>query len=129
MFNTLEIKVIIKVFWRSKLIEDEIQTLLYRFDRLSTKTVTPTRCLILSLLSYFIDGIQYRELKAALKISDGKLISNLNQLKTMGYITKTAVKIDKKTIDVYTLTEKGKKELNKIIEWTKAIETITNKET
>ncbi|MCL2476055.1 transcriptional regulator [Candidatus Bathycorpusculum sp.] len=111
------------------MIEDEIQTLLYRFDRLSTKTVTPTRCLILSLLSYFIDGIQYRELKAALKISDGKLISNLNQLKTMGYITKTAVKIDKKTIDVYTLTEKGKKELNKIIEWTKAIETITNKET
>jgi DNA-binding MarR family transcriptional regulator len=109
------------------LIDEEIQTLLHRFDRLNTKTATPIRCLILSLLSYFIDGIQYRELKAALKISDGKLVSNLNQLKTMCYITKTTVQIDKKTIDIYTLTEKGKKELNKIIEWTKAIETIANK--
>jgi DNA-binding MarR family transcriptional regulator len=76
--------------------EDEIQTLLDLSDKLNSKTITLTRSLILGLLAYFADGIQYRELKNALKISDGKLIANLNELKTMGYISKSEVQMDKK---------------------------------
>jgi DNA-binding MarR family transcriptional regulator len=109
------------------LIEDEIQQFLSLSDKLNTKTVTLTRFLILGLLSYFIDGIQYRELKNALKISDGKLIANLNELKTMDYITKSSVQVDQRTIDIYNLTEKGRNELSKIIKWTKTIEKNTLK--
>ncbi len=106
--------------------EDEIQKLLELSDKLSGKTVTLARCLILGLLAYFADGIQYRELKNALKMSDGKLIANLNELKTMGYIGRSEVQVDQRTIDVYSLTEKGRNELNKIIEWMKTIEKIAN---
>jgi len=109
-----------------KLAEDEIQKLLDLSDKLSSKTVTLTRCLILGLLSYFADGIQYRELKSALKMSDGKLIANLNELKTMGDITKSEVQVDQRTIDIYSLTERGRNELNKIIEWMKTIEKIAH---
>jgi DNA-binding MarR family transcriptional regulator len=109
-----------------KLTEDEIQKLLDLSEKLSSKTVTLTRCLILGLLSYFADGIQYRELKTALKMSDGKLIANLNELKTMGYIGKSEVQVDQRAIDVYALTEKGRAELTKIIKWMKTIEKIAN---
>ena len=109
-----------------KLAEDEIQKLLDLSDKLSSKTVTLTRCLILGLLSYFADGIQYRELKSALKMSDGKLIANLNELKIVGDITKSEVQVDQRTIDIYSLTERGRNELNKIIEWMKTIEKIAH---
>jgi DNA-binding MarR family transcriptional regulator len=106
--------------------EDEIQKILELSDKLSSKTVTLTRCLILGLLAYFVDGIQYRELKTSLKMSDGKLIANLNELKTMGYIGKSEVQVDQRKIDVYGLTEKGRSELTKIIEWMKTIEKIAH---
>jgi DNA-binding PadR family transcriptional regulator len=57
-------------------------------------------------------------------MSDGKLIANLNELKTMGDITKSEVQVDQRTIDIYSLTERGRNELNKIIEWMKTIEKI-----
>ncbi len=103
---------------------DEIQELLDSSEKLNSKTISLTRCLILGLLSYFADGIQYRELKSSLKISDGKLIANLNELKTMGYIQKSEVEIDQRRIDVYSLTQTGRNELNKIIDWMKAIEKV-----
>jgi DNA-binding MarR family transcriptional regulator len=106
--------------------KDEIQELLDLSEKLNSKTISLTRCLILGLLSYFADGIQYRELKSALKMSDGKLIANLNELKTMEYIEKAEVEIDQKKIDVYSLTEKGRNELNKVVEWMKIIEKIAN---
>ncbi len=103
---------------------DNIQILLETSDRLNSKTISLTRCLILTLLSYFVDGVQYRELKAALRISDGKLISNLNQLRKMGYIQKSAVKLEHKKLDVYLLTTEGRKELEKIIKWTDLIKKV-----
>jgi DNA-binding MarR family transcriptional regulator len=106
--------------------EDEIQKLLELSDKLNSKTVTLTRCLILGLLAYFVDGIQYRELKAALKMSDGKLIANLNELKTVGYISKMEVQVDQRAIDVYVLSEKGRSELAKIVEWMKTIDKVAN---
>jgi len=69
------------------------------------------------LLNYFTDGIQYREFKAALKISDGKLISNLNQLEKFSYIKKSTIKFDNRKLTVYSITNSGKKEMKKITEW------------
>lgn len=79
--------------------------------RVNSKAVTLTRCLILVLIGYSLDGIQYRELKATLRISDGRLIANLNQLTELGYIRKSEVELDRRKLDVYFLTDEGKDEL------------------
>jgi len=71
-----------------------------------------------------MDGIQYRELMVALKISDGKLISNLNKLLEFQYIEKSEEKINRKKITVYTLTENGRKELKRIVEWMELIKKV-----
>jgi len=109
-----------------KNLNDNVYLLLDASERLNTRTVSLTRCLILALLSYFVDGVQYRELKTALKLSDGKLIANLNLLRTMGYIRKSEADANQRKIDVYSLTEKGKNELSKIVEWMKLIQTVAS---
>jgi DNA-binding MarR family transcriptional regulator len=101
------------------MMSDNIQTFLEASNRLNTKTLALTRFQILALLSYFRDGIQYRELKTALNISDGKLISNLKLLRTMKYIDCFPVKVDNKTLDVYILTREGKEGLEKTASWMK----------
>ncbi len=85
---------------------DAIYLLWGASERLNSRLVSLARCLILALLAYFLAGIQFRELKAALKMSDGKLISNLNGLRAMGYIVKSEAEVDKKKVDVYCLTTK-----------------------
>jgi len=105
---------------------DDIYLLLGASERLNSKIVTLARCLILALLSYFVDGIQFRELKAALKMSDGKLISNLNELRASGYIAKSEVEVDRRKIDVYSLTEKGRNELSKVVEWMKVFQKVSS---
>jgi len=106
-----------------------IQTLIDNSQRINSKTISVTRCLILSLLSYFADGLQFRELKNALGISDGKLASNLNRLIAMGYLEKSTVKLERKSLNVYNLTEKGKKEIEKIVDWMKKIQRIVGETT
>ena len=103
---------------------DDVSRLLETSETLNSQVLSLTRCVILALLAYFVDGIQFRELKASLKISDGKLISNLNLLKKLGYVEKTEVEVDRKKIDVYSLNPKGRKELNKITDWMKLIEKV-----
>ncbi len=105
---------------------DDIYLLLAASEKLNSRIVTLARCLILTLLAYFVDGIQFRELKAALKMSDGKLIANLNGLRAMGYIAKSEVEVDKRKVDVYSLTAKGKTELGKIVEWMKLIQKVSS---
>lgn len=105
---------------------DDIYLLLEASEKLNSKIVTLTRCLILVLLSYFVDGIQFRELKAALKMSDGKLISNLNELRGMGYVEKSEVEVDRRKVDVYSLTEKGRNQLSKTIEWMKLVQKVSS---
>jgi len=106
------------------LIKDNVCLLLEKSERVNSSTLSLTRCLILTLLDYFIDGIQYRELKATLKISDGKLISNLNKLLELQYIKKFEEEINHRKINVYTLTENGRKELKRMIEWMKIINKV-----
>jgi len=105
-------------------VNDDVNRLLETSEILNSQVLSLTRCVILALLAYFVDGVQYRELKASLKISDGKLISNLKLLKKLGYVEKNEVEVDRKKIDVYSLNPKGRNELNKIIEWMKIIEKV-----
>ena len=105
---------------------DDIYLLLEAYERLNSRIVSLTRCVILSLLAYFVDGIQFRELKEALKMSDGKLISNLNELRTMGYIVKSEAEVDRRKVDVYSLTEKGRIELSKVVEWMKLVQKVAS---
>lgn len=111
---------------RLEQINDDIYLLLGASERLNSRIVSLTRCVILALLSYFVDGIQFRELKGALKMSDGKLISNLNGLRAMGYIVKSEAEVDRRKVDVYSLTEKGRIELSKVVEWMKLIEKVAS---
>jgi DNA-binding MarR family transcriptional regulator len=101
---------------------DNVQSFLEISNKLNTKTLSLTRLQVLTLLAYFNDGIQYRELKTALNISDGKLISNLKLLRAMKYIDCFPVKIDNKTLDVYRLTREGREELEKTASWMKLAE-------
>lgn len=83
---------------------DDIQGLLNTSKIVNSKVISLTRCLILALVAYSVDGIQYRELKVALNISDGKLIANVNRLALMGYINKSEIELDQKKMDAYFLT-------------------------
>jgi DNA-binding MarR family transcriptional regulator len=75
------------------------------------------RIIILTLTYYVKDGVQYREFKSFLEISDGKLHSNLKILEQMGYIKKREVSLDQKSLHIYLITKLGKKELEKILSW------------
>jgi len=101
---------------------DNVSMLLDASQRINSKTISLTRCLLLSLLAYFADGLQYREMKTALGISDGKLIANLQQLEAMGYVEKSAAKLGRKKLAVYSLTPEGRKEVNKIAGWMKLVQ-------
>ncbi len=105
--------------------QDEIiKEIFEKKNQINSTAFTITRFILLALHSYFIDGLQFRELKVALKISDGNLASNLNYLIKMGYINKNAVEFDNKKLHYYTITEKGKEELKKILNWIELIKKL-----
>jgi len=106
--------------------QDSISLIANASKAINNSAITLTRCLILTYLSYSIDGLQYRELKTILGVSDGKLISNLKKLVTFDYIKKTEVELDNKKLDVYMITENGKRELKKIIDWMSLISAVAN---
>ena len=104
---------------------DYIEKLLVASQSVNTKTISLVRCLLLTLLMYFTDGLQYRELKAALKISDGKLVSNLSWLEAVGYIAKSTVKLERRKMSVYSLTSEGRKEARKIAKWMNLVREVS----
>jgi DNA-binding MarR family transcriptional regulator len=93
-------------------------------NQINSDTFTITRFFLLALNYYFIDGLQFRELKSALKLSDGNLASNLNYLIKMGYLNKNDMEFDNKKLHYYTITDKGKEELRKILDWTGLIKKL-----
>jgi len=95
---------------------DHIRLLLELSNKINSKAISLTRMLILSLLNYFKDGLQYRQLKTALNISDGKLYANLERMIEMGYIEKSLVEIGNKELTTFFITPKGRNELSKIVE-------------
>ena len=93
-------------------------------QKINSGAFTINRNIILALCSYFIEGLQYRELKTALSISDGNLASNLKFLIKNGYLTVETVLIDKKNIKIYMITQEGKNELEKIVKWMELIKNL-----
>jgi len=108
--------------------KDNIQALFHESEKMNESVMSLLRCLILTLLYYYTDGLQYRELKAVFQISDGKLIHNLNQLVEFNYIEKDKISFDNKQLAVYTLTSEGQKEIEKMSDWMKAVLKIINTE-
>ena len=96
-------------------------------EKINSKACTLNRSLILALCSYFIDGIQFRELKTALNISDGNLSSNLKVLKQFNYLKEEETILDKKKIKYFSITTNGRKELKKIMDWTDLIKELLEK--
>ena len=101
--------------------EDSIQALFIASEKLNDSSISLLKCMILVMLSYYGDGLQYREIKSAFQTSDGKLISNLNQLEKFGYLEKTKIQFDNKKMTLYTLTSEGQNELKKMREWMESI--------
>jgi len=104
--------------------KDDIQDLFLASEKLNGSVMSLLRCLILVMLSFYEDGLQYRELKSAFKISDGKLNSNLIQLIKFGYLKKDAIQFDNKKMTLYTLTIEGRNEVIIIGEWMESVVNI-----
>jgi DNA-binding transcriptional ArsR family regulator len=75
--------------------------------------------LLSSLAALSPESVTYRELKAALKLSDGALYSNLKVLGAMGYITSATVTVEEKKLEAYQLTGEGRAEWERVREWLK----------
>jgi DNA-binding MarR family transcriptional regulator len=97
--------------------EIDLNDLILKSKELNSRVFKLLRIIILMLTHYIKDGVQYREFKSFLDVSDGKLHSNLNILKEMGYIKEQEITLDQKSLHIYLITELGKKELQKIIAW------------
>jgi DNA-binding MarR family transcriptional regulator len=103
---------------------DDIQQFLDHSNKINGHSLSFTRFQILTLLAYFEDGLQYRELIVALKISDGKLISNLNILRKLRYVKKSIVEYDHKKLDIYKLTPEGRDNLLMMTDWVDLAEKV-----
>jgi len=102
-----------------------LENIIGESEKINSKTFTLTRHILLALFSYFLDGVQFRELKTALKVSDGKLASNLRFLIKNGYIIEDEATLDKKKIKYYSITPEGRREFDKILNWMELIRSLT----
>ena len=103
--------------------EEFIQKLIENSKKINSKAFTLTRCILLALMNFNKDGLQFRELTPLLNISDGKLKSNLDFLEEVGYINKVQIQLDRKKLHIYLITEEGENELKNIINWTEILQT------
>jgi len=97
--------------------ENFVKELIEKSNKINSSAFNLTRLIILALTAYNKDGFQYRELKALLNISDGKLKSNLDSLQEMEYINKVKIVLDQKKMHIYMISELGERELKKIKSW------------
>ncbi|MBI3587778.1 transcriptional regulator [Candidatus Micrarchaeota archaeon] len=92
--------------------------LLQRGKALNSKVFSLVRLELLSSLSALgHDGATYRELKAALSLTDGALFTNLKALESAGYASKQEVTVEGKKLDSYRITPEGKAEWEKVRQW------------
>lgn len=101
-----------------------IKNIIKEARKINSKTFTITRNTLLAFCLYFRDGIQFRELKAGLGLSDSKLNSNLRFLIKSGYLLEGKTIIDKKHISFYMITPEGKNELRKMLDWMEYIKKL-----
>jgi len=85
---------------------------------LNKKVFSLIRLQLLSSLADLGQGsVTYRELKAALPVTDGALYSNLKVLEDMGYIKSTKVEVEGKELEAYQLTDEGREEWERVKAW------------
>lgn len=102
-----------------------IKDLIENSMKINSKAFNITRCILLGLLTFYKDGLQFRELKSLLgNISDGKLQSNLDFLLEMEYIKRIRIELDKKYIQVYMIGDPGKIEIKKILKWMEILKSV-----
>ncbi|MFX1457712.1 MAG: transcriptional regulator [Promethearchaeota archaeon] len=94
--------------------ENSLRNLIEKSQMINSKAFNLTRCLLLALMSFNRNGIQYRELKTLLNISDGKLKSNIDYLEELEYIKSVQVILDQRKVHIYMITDLGENELKKI---------------
>ncbi len=107
-------------------IEDVVKDLLDLAHNVNNDIFPLTKSLLLCLIAYSPDGVQFRELKAALTISDGKLAASLDKLVKQGYVTKENIEFENKSLQIFSITELGKKEVKLIIEWMRLFQEVGN---
>ncbi len=73
--------------------------------------------LLQGLASLGPDGATYRELKAALEVSDGALYANLKALIAMGYLEPEKVSVENKELESYRITPAGSAEWDRTRDW------------
>ena len=94
-----------------------IKDIIENSKKINSKAFTLTRCILLALMNFNKDGLQFRELKPLLNISDGKLKSNLDFLEEVEYIQKVQILLDRKKLHIYLITEVGESELKNMANW------------
>ncbi len=104
--------------------EKILREILDEYYHINSKIFTPTRILILNLLKFHRDGLQFREMKESIRISDGNLYSNLEILKKLNLIQLEKVQIDNKMLDCYSISKEGTQELSKIDKWQLKLKTL-----
>ncbi len=60
---------------------------------------------------------RFRELKAALEVSDGALYANLKALIAMGYLEAEKVQVENKELESYRITAAGAEEWEQVRDW------------
>ena len=89
--------------------KEDLLTLVEEAHALNADVFSMTRLQLLSsLASLGEDGSTYRELKAGLQLSDGALHSNLRALEGMGYVASGGVRVERKELTTYRITDDGK---------------------
>ena len=87
---------------------------------LNGKVFSLPRIQLLGVLNqYHPEGIEFRELKAALGMGDGKLLSNLYALRDMQLVKSEDVKVENQVRTSYTITTEGQDAWRKASSWLK----------
>ena len=106
------------------IMESNLKKIISIYDDIETQKFTATRLMLLSFLRLHKDGLQFRELKARLSISDGKLYADLEKLKELAAKTKEKFKIDNKMLEIFMISPEGEKILEKTFEWVEYLRTL-----
>ena len=77
--------------------------------------------LLSSIASVGLDGVTYRELKAALQVSDGALFTNLKALESNGYVKSKKIILEGKELESYQITPEGQLAWEQIKNWVKKL--------
>ncbi len=95
-------------------------SLIRESEALNSDVFSLIRLLLLSsIASVGKDGVTYRELKAALGVSDGALFTNLSVLEKMGYVSSEEISLEGKKLKSYRITQEGLLAWERIRNWLK----------